>query len=226
MASPSPIVLNPGEKFVDGSTSIDQVVTRGGFVLTTQRIIRVDVGKWSEKGIHTIPLQKIDAMRARIRPMTGAIVCGAVMAAAGVAFAVLGSSQGHPRNATPAPSGGPSFGLALIAIGVSMVLSGLARRIKAIQIVSGATTMNLNLMRAPVSAVHSFIAKIERTKASVESQSRLDGVPQPAGGVHVGPVTISDNARSRLDAVVRLHEQGVISDTEYEDRRRAILDSI
>lgn len=197
----SDLVLNDGEVVLQGT------LKNSGFVLTSQRIIQnVKTGMLSHS-LHSIAIDKIDSVRAQIKSNVGAIILALIC----IAF-------GTPFITTPA-------GACLVGGGVLVLLIALATRSKTIEVVSGSSKMGLVVTALSRKQANALIASIEQAK--VRREVSLKGGPIPAQpAAAAAPPSGAASVEERLKQLDILKTRGVVSDAEYQEKRRSLIEAL
>ncbi len=181
--------LNEGEKLIGSSDEAGIVFDRGGFVLTNQRVIKVDRTPFGgESRVHSINLENLDSI------VTTAIQhLGFILVAVGCLL-LLTVNEKAPAIAI----GG--FAICLIAFFLT--------RSKVIRLVSGNSVMDIVVSWMAHQQIQEMVFEIEQAK-----QRRLERLQK--GRILV---STPDNVRARLLELKALLDDGVITQLEWEER--------
>ncbi len=205
----TPLRLNDGENIIRGSApTLEGVYRKAGFVLTNERVIQVVKAGLSSRSLHSIGLDKIDSVFAKVRSNLGAIIFGLILLA--------GGAYSWSRETSQMPEAG-TIGKLLVGIGAFMFIIAILTRKKSIEIVSGSAKMVLDLTRVGFRDANSLVAEIEQAKVRREVSLRA-GV-----GAAAVPKTGSASAEERLSQLRDLHSKGIISQSEYDTKREQLI---
>jgi hypothetical protein len=215
MKSRRALTLNEGEQIVGGSARDLADLSRwGGFVLTNQRLLSVKLIGWSDTDIHSIALDKIDSVNARIRTNTAYIT-------GGILLAVLGAS--YSNLAAKSPSAMHTVAIATFYLGLVILGVSVWTRTRDIIVRSGASRMALDLKMMSTRRIHETVAQIEREKTRHGERMVKRSPADELAGVADPSV---QSIELRLQRLESLRGQGLITDTECQARRPAILESL
>lgn len=184
--------------------------------MTSQRAIKVTSKGWGSCDMHSIGVDKIDAIKTTFVGNYGLIALGCVIAAAGAYFKFL----------RPGDDSG-LIGWPCLGAGVLIVLIAIGTQKRFIEIASGTTTMQLPFSLLRLKDSHALVADIESTKVRREVELRSQGVgaaapSRPATPAAVPPTSSGD----RLTQLNALRQQGLITEEEFAAKRQVILDSM
>ncbi len=206
--------MNEGERVIGGSEVASVVFDLGGFLLTNQRVIKVDrTGFGGVSKVHSFSLENLDSIET-VATKNISLVVGAILflLIALVNLALIGSGEIRDTDSIESYTG------VFVGVGGSVLLFlmyYLTRR-KVIRLSSGSSQMLLNVAPMSHEEIQELVFEIEQAK-----QTRLEGIQKAP---EVGPDTL--DAKSRLKELKDLLEEGLISEDEYNDRRKQILDEL
>lgn len=190
--------LNEGEKTIRSSDVWSVVFDRGGFVLTNQRVIKVNrTPLGSESTVHTFNLENIDSIitTTKTNPLLIVLALGFLL--------FLGVESYGPA-------------MALLGSGICMAIF-FAKRKKVVRIATGNSTMWLNVSPLDHNKIQELVSQIEQAK-----QRRLEGL-QATKVEEVTSGSVPSDARERLRQLKALLDDGLITNEEYEQKRQQIL---
>ncbi len=186
--------LNEGEKTVGSSDVFSVVFDRGGFLLTTQRVIKVDRSAFGDRSkVHSINLENLDSVETSARVHLWTLL-----------LAVMSLLYGLREDA--------NVYVALAGVAIFVALFFLLRR-KVIKLASGNSIMWLNVSAMAHEQIQELVFSVEEAK-----QQRLEGLQHRRD-----PSGPPESVRSRLEELKALLEDGLISPSEYEERRVEII---
>ncbi len=189
--------MNEEEKVIGGSDVRSIVFDRGGFLLTNQRVIKVDRTSFGgASNVHTINLENIDSIQ------TNAIKPNALIFFAFMSLLFLFIEEAGPY-------------LAIGGFSICMLLFFLLRR-KVIQIASGSSTMILNVSSMNHENIQKLVFEVEQAK-----QRRLEGIQHKDSTRKV-----SADVKQRLKDIQDLLNEGLINKEEYQIKRKQIMDQL
>jgi hypothetical protein len=172
------------------------VFDRGGFLLTNQRVIKVDRSMFGgESAIHSINLENLDSIRTT-----------AVKYYFWIVLACLSPLLMGPRDMEP------YFGWGCFII--FSVLYFLTRQ-KAIKLSSGSSAMWLKVTSMAHEKIQEMVFAIEQAK-----QARLEGLQFAVTAPPAG------NTQNRLTELQKLLENDLITQEEFDEKRKSILNDM
>jgi len=214
--------LNEGEEVIGKSKVASVLFDRGGFVLTNQRVIQVQRSKMGGKSeVVSFFLENLDSIQNKSRRFLGCgfIAALALVAAIASVFAEFLEAAGI-------------LGFAALFFWITY----LATRKRLVTLSSGRAEIVLDVRPFSVNTIQEFVFEIEQAKAA--RLSRLHGYKQ--SGVESsdaepkeGPPKAStermeggNSPKGRLLQAKELFEAGLITEEEYQEKRRQILDTL
>jgi hypothetical protein len=208
--------LNPGERVIGTSKVASVLFDRGGFVLTNQRVIQVH--RTSFGGVsHVVSfgLENLDSVQNLSHKPLGcaffALLCASL---AFLAYYVKHMEDWLPTTAW--------------ALAIAAVLSWfiyLSRRKRTIILSSGRTEIVLDVTPFSVKRIQELVFEIEKAKNmrfAVLARGRTSN-QQESTSV---PRVKSRSVKTRLSELKSLLDDGLITEEEYQARRKAIINSL
>jgi hypothetical protein len=194
--------LNKGEEVLGGSDNQSAVFDEGGFILTNQRVIKVDRSPLGgDTVVHTISLEKLDSMQTVASKPIILLVIGVI---AFVSSLVLGTMEGA------------ILGLVLLS---GFVIAYFLWRRKVIRFVSGSSEMALLVTAMAHNQIQELVFAVEKAK-----QARLDALTRGDDSRSVGESRSGNKSASeRIAELDTLRDGSLISTEEYSKKREQIL---
>ena len=166
--------LNDSEELIGSSDTASLVFDRGGFLLTNQRMIKVDKSPFgATSSVHSINLENLDSVQ------TVAVKHISLVLFAFALLILLWDDR-------------PIYGI--VGFALLLIVYFLTRR-KVIQLASANSTMWLNVSPMAHETIQELLFEIEQAK-----QRRLEGLQHATRSVPAGPMQRLTDLKALLDA--------------------------
>lgn len=193
--------LNDGEKVVGGTGNFSVVLDVGGFVVTSQRVIKVDrTGFGQRSHVHSINLENLDSIQTSAKKHYVFIFLAIIL------FLLFASNNK------------PEIGFIPLLL---FILIFYATRKKIIRLASGNSEMILNVISLAHERIQEVVFCIEQAK-----QRRLEGMQNTRISSHSNEKTGMVDSESRLMELKKLFDKGLLDEQEYMNQRSRVISSL
>jgi hypothetical protein len=194
--------LNENENIIGSSDNFSLVFDKGGFILTNQRVIKVDRSIFGGSSlVHTINLDKIDSVRNEVKKYI-------VLLALGCATIFIGLVQAIADNSKASI-------FTFIICGV-FIISYFYTRKRVITISSGRTDMYLDVNLLSHEEIQKLVFLIEsaqqeylKKKSNITIETKVD--------------KNIDDIENKLITLKDLFDKNIINENEYEFKKNDLL---
>jgi len=197
--------LNENENIIGSSDKKSIVFDKGGFILTNQRVIKVDRSTFGGSSmVHSVNLEKIDSVKNVVQKHLILLIIGAVLIIMGLLVAK--------------DPGVKEIGIYTLLIGIAFIGFFFFRRRRVIIISSGRTDMIIQVHSMDHDNIQKLVFSIEKAKEDYLNNNN--------NTINISNNSANNNIEVRLNKLQNLLEGKLITEAEYDKKKKEIISDL
>jgi len=199
--------LNENENIIGSSDKKSIVFDKGGFILTNQRVIKVDRSNFGGSSmVHSINLEKIDSVMNVAQKHLILLIIGTVLIIMGLLVAK-----------DPVVK---EVGIFTLLIGIAFIGFFFFRRRRVIIISSGSADMIIQVHSMDHDSIQKLVFLIEKAKEDYLNNNNNNNT------INISNNSTNNNIEVRLNKLKNLLEDKLITEAEYYKKKKEIISDL
>lgn len=216
--------MNESEQIIIRSKPLSIIFNKGGFFLTNQRLINVERSPWgSSSTVRSFSLENLDSILNESKKPVGCLFIGILFIIGAIFLGILELEEiDELREAPTMPA---LFAGLVFFISIVSLITYFFSRQRVIKLTSGRSEIILNVRSLSFEKIQEIVFEIEQAK-----QNRLERQGKDISIKETDFYTELDrkkkSAMTRLQELDALRSDGLISEEEYNAKRKGIIDEL